>query len=98
MKEPKIKKYPTEILGHSFTEHSDTAKKDIETQYCKFICNTCTKPRKSEPHIKVGVCSLGYKGSFTKDYLPVIIFPHILLEDEFFNSIIEKYLSIWEEI
>ena len=98
MKEPKIKKYPTEIFGHAYTEHSDTAKKDLETQYCKFICNTCTKPRKSEPHIKVGVCSLGYKGSFTKDYLPVIICPHRLREDEVFNSIREKYLSSWEEI
>ncbi len=98
MNEPVIKKYPTEIFCHAFTDTSNKAKKALEQQYCSFIKGTCVKPRKSEPHIKVGVCSLGYRGSFTKDFLPVIICPHRFREDIVFESIRKKYLSHWTNI
>lgn len=87
MDEPIIKKYPTEIFCHPFTDKSDEAKTALEQQYCSFLKGTCTKPRKSEPHIKVGVCSLGYKGSFTDDFLPVIICPQRFREDVVFETI-----------
>jgi len=96
--EPVIKKYPTEMFCHAFVDTSPEAKSALEQQYCSFIKGTCTKPRKSEPHIKVGVCSLGYKGSFTDDYLPVIICPHRFREDIVFETIRKKYLSHWTNI
>lgn len=98
MDEPIIKKFPTEIFCHAYTDKSGEAKKAIETQFCSFINGTCTKPRKSEPHIKVGVCSLGYKGSFTDNYLPVIICPHRFREDIVFSSVKDKYLKQWDRI
>lgn len=98
MDEPIIKKYPTEIFCHPFNDNSVTAKTALEQQYCSFLKGTCTKPRKSEPHIKVGVCSLGYKGSFTDDYLPVIICPQRFREDVVFETIREKYLPDWKNI
>jgi hypothetical protein len=98
MDEPIIKKYPTEIFCHPFTDKTDQAKTALEQQYCSFLKGTCTKPRKSEPHIKVGVCSLGYKGSFTDDFLPVIICPQRFREDIVFETIRSKYLSHWTNI
>lgn len=98
MDEPTIKKYPTEIFCHAFVNNSEEAKIALQQQYCAFIKGTCTKPRKSEPHIKVGVCSVGYKGSFTKDFLPVIICPHRFREDIVFKTIRNKYLSHWTNI
>jgi hypothetical protein len=37
MKEPIIKKYPTEIFCHAFTDKSDEAKSALEQQYCSFL-------------------------------------------------------------
>ncbi len=98
MEEPKINKYPTEIFCHSYVDSTDEAKTALKQQYCSFIKGTCTKPRKSEPHIKVGVCSLGYKGSFTNDFLPVIVCPHRFRENIVFETIRAKYLSHWTNI
>jgi hypothetical protein len=98
MEEPKINKYPTEIFCHSYIDKTDEAKTALTQQYCSFIKGTCTKPRKSEPHIKVGVCSLGYKGSFTDDFLPVVVCPHRFRENIVFETIRSKYLSHWKNI
>lgn len=98
MNEPVIKKYPTEIFCHSFVDDSEQAKIAIEQQYCSFLKGTCTKPRKSEPQIKIGVCSLGYKGSFTEKFLPVIICPQRFREEIVFETIRIKYLSHWKNI
>ncbi len=98
MDEPIIKKIPTEIFSYPFTDKSNQASQALREQYCRYISGTCTKPRKSEPHIKVGVCSLGYKGSFTNNYLPVIVCPHRFREDVVFASIRERYLSNWQGI
>ena len=59
MMAPEIKKFPTEIFCYSFTDKSEQARKALEQQYCYFLKGVCNKPRKSEPNIKVGVCSLG---------------------------------------
>lgn len=98
MDEPTIKKYPTEIFCHPFVDNSEEAKKALQQQYCSFLKGSCAKPRKSEPHIKVGVCSVGYKGSFTNDFLPVIICPHRFRENIVFEAIRNNYLAHWENI
>ena len=84
--EPKIGKFPIEVFGRVYTDVSDEAIKERKKQYCPYLGRECTKPRKSEPHIKVGICSVGYKGSFTDSYRPVIICPFRFLEDIVFKS------------
>ncbi len=96
-KQPQIKKVPTEIFDYSFTDHSEKAQIALENQYCHYIRDECKKPRKSEPHIKVGICSVGYKGSFQETYKPVIICPHRFLEPVIFETIKEQYLPDWPD-
>jgi len=96
MKEPTVKKYPTEIFCHPYTNHSDEAKKALNEQYCLYIKGTCKKPRKSEPHIKVGVCSVGYKG-FLGTHQPIIICPHRFNGKALFDAIKQAYLTGWKE-
>lgn len=51
---------------------NDNSKQAIlqrEQQFCPFIGRQCNKPRKSEPEVKVGICSLGYK-NFDNDFEP----------------------------
>lgn len=96
MKKPKIKKFPTEIFCHPYTDHSETAVKALEKQYCLYIKDTCKKPRKSEPHIKVGVCSVGYKG-FLNSHEPIIICPHRFNDKALFDAIKQEYLPDWIE-
>jgi hypothetical protein len=98
MKEPVINKFPTEVFCCPYIGQSKKLQSAIQQQYCKFIKGTCTKPRKSEPHIKVGICSLGYKGGFIDAHLPVIICPQRFKEDVMFETIREKYLSHWTNI
>jgi len=98
MNEPIIRKYPTEIFCHAFVDNSEDAKTALQQQYCSFIKGICTKPRKNEPHIKVGVCSVGYKGNFINDFVPVIICPHRFREDVVFETICNKYLSHWTNL
>lgn len=97
MKKPVIKKFPTELFGHAFCDHSDKAKAALKDQYCPFLDDECKKPRKSQPEIKVGTCSVGYKG-FSNEYLPVIICPHRFNTPFIFKTIQQKYLSNWENI
>jgi hypothetical protein len=94
---PTIYNYPTEIFGHPFTDHSQAAKEGLKKQYCPYLKGTCNKPRKSEPHIKVGMCSVGYKG-FLKKFKPIIICPQRFLENEVFESVKRIYLSKWNSI
>ncbi len=76
MSEPPLRKYPAEIFGYPYSNLGQIAQKSRDEQHCPFLGGECKKPRKSEPHIKVGVCSVGYKGSQSGAYLPVIICPH----------------------
>jgi hypothetical protein len=98
MQKPILKKQPTEIFGCPYLEETNELKKEIQQQYCPFIQGTCVKPRKSEPHIKVGICSLGYKGGFIEDFEPVIICPQRFKEDIMFDIIRKKYLAHWTNI
>jgi hypothetical protein len=88
--EPSIRKFPTEIFGFSYTEHGDDARQALEAQSCPFLSDICKKPRKSEPQIKVGVCSTGYQGRFLDRFHPVIICPHRFLQDGAVFATIER--------
>lgn len=93
---PTIGKYPIEVFGHTYNDMTTGAKESRIKQYCPYLGRECTKPRKSEPHIKVGICSLGYKGSFLAHFEPVIVCPFRFLEDIVFDSIHEKFFPDWE--
>lgn len=95
--EPRVRNFPTEIFGHHYMDHSEEAKTCLKDQYCPYLGGTCKKPRKSEPHIKVGICSVGYKG-FLDQFKPIIICPHRFLEDEIFESLTRVYLSGWQSV
>ena len=96
--EPKLGKYPIEVFGRIYTDSSASVVREREEQYCPYLDRECTKPRKSEPEIKVGICSVGYKGSFTDNYRPVIICPFRFLEDVVFSSIQQKFFPDWERV
>jgi Restriction endonuclease NotI len=98
MKEPIINKYPTEIFGYPFTEHSDKAIDALKQQFCPFLDGTCKKPRKSEPHIKIGVCSAGYKGGFLQAAIPVVLCPHRFETDSVFQSLQNEYFPTWKNV
>lgn len=98
MKEPLVGKIPTEIFGCPYKGQETKLKSALQQQYCHYIKGTCVKPRKSEPNIKVGICSLGYKGNFTDRHFPVIICPQRFKEDAMFDTIRERYLSHWTNI
>jgi len=98
MQRPILKKYPVEIFGCPYIEGSKGLKNEIKQQYCPFIKGTCVKPRKSEPHIKVGICSIGYKGDFLSEFEPIIICPQRFKESIMFDTIRKKYLSNWTNI
>lgn len=76
MPAPQIKNWPVEIFGHPFTNISPEATKARVDQYCPFLGEECKKPRKSQPHIKTGICTLGYKGRFLSETQPVIVCPY----------------------
>ena len=91
--EPRIGKFPTEIFGYSYIDHGVEAVQALESQFCPFLSDECKKPRKSEPHIKVGVCSVGYQGNFVDQFRPVVICPHRFLEDRtVFDTIEQLYM------
>lgn len=98
MKEPNINKFPTEIFGYPFTDNSQEAVKALDCQFCPFLAGECKKPRKSEPHIKMGVCSVGYKGGFLKNAIPVIVCPHRFETDYIFQTIQKHYFSTWKTV
>jgi glutaredoxin len=98
MEEPIISKYPTEIFGHTFCDHSEKAKRALKSQYCPFLETECKKPRKSEPKTKVGVCSVGYKGEFSGSFRPVIVCPHRFNAPYIFETLRQEYLDHWDNI
>ena len=87
MTEPILKKYPAEIFGKPYTDNSAATKRSRNKQHCPFLDAECKKPRKSEPHIKVGLFSVGYKGNASENYLPVIICPHRLDTQVIFRAV-----------
>jgi hypothetical protein len=98
MNEPNLEKLPTEIFGHPYTANSAKAKDDLQNQFCPFLQGECKKPRKSEPHIKVGICSVGYKGNYLDNAMPVIVCPHRFLTDYIFQTVQEKYFPEWQNV
>jgi len=98
MSKKALDKHPSEIFGCPYCDTSSDLRENIKQQYCPFIRATCVKPRKSEPHIKVGICSLWYKGKSSDEVKPVIICPQRFKEDAMFNAIRKQYLSHWDNI
>ncbi|MDR0635751.1 MAG: hypothetical protein LBF87_01575 [Treponema sp.] len=98
MQRPILSKRPTEVFAYPYIDGAADLKKEIQQQYCPFIKGTCVKPRKSEPHIKVGICTIGYKGDFLREFEPVIICPQRFKENLMFDVIRKKYLSHWTNI
>lgn len=94
----RIGKYPIEIFCCDFEDTSVATKLAHRQQYCKYIKGTCVKPRKSEPHIKVGICSLGSTVNKGKEVYPVIICPQRFKEESMFETIRQKYLSHWKNV
>jgi len=90
MAEPRIRKFPTEVFGHVYSDQGKNAIESRKNQYCPYLECECKKPRKSQPKIKVGVCSLGYN---VKDfgYVPVILCPGRFEVDEVFSEISRLY-------
>lgn len=92
-----IKKLPIEIFGHDVESDTDSAMAARKLQYCKYLKATCNKPRKSEPHLKVGICTLGASVRGGKKQ-PVIICPQRFKEEVMFETIIQKYLTLWDNV
>lgn len=95
-----VKKRPTEVFGYDCDANlgHDMFKSAIEQQYCRFIRQTCVKPRKSEPSVKVGICSIGASLFGKQQMTPVIICPQRLKEESMFETIRLKYLSKWKNV
>ena len=89
---PNFGKIPTEVFCHPFCDNGAKARTARKTQYCRMLGRECDKPRKSEPHIKVGACSVGYRGKFRDAYAPVIICPHRFREGTVLKDIAEHYI------
>ena len=94
----KIGKHPIEVFCYDFEDKTESCQLAIKQQYCKYIKGTCVKPRKSEPHIKVGICSLGSTVNKRKEVYPVVICPQRFKEDSMFETIRKKYLSDWKNV
>lgn len=94
----KLGKTPIEIFGYDYTSVNEAFQLAIKQQYCKYLKGTCNKPRKSEPQIKVGICSLGSTVCGGGVIQPVIICPQRFKEDAMFETIRRKYLSHWKNV
>lgn len=91
--EPQVGRHPTEIFGYPYVDRGDDAERALAGQICPFLDDICKKPRKSEPEVKVGVCSLGYRGRFLEAFRPIIVCPHrFLANNEVFGAIEQLYL------
>ena len=93
LEEPKFTQHPTELFGYPYVIKDSVVQTIREKQYCPFLKGECKKPRKSQPEIKIGVCSVGYKDNFYEKIKPVIICPHRLEEPIIYNSIKELYFG-----
>ena len=98
--EPKIGRFPIEVFGTNYCDNSSNAKKQREKQHCPYTNRECTKPRKSEPHIKVGICSLGCKNFFDDTFQPNIICPNRFLKDDdvVFSTIKTRFFPTWDHV
>jgi hypothetical protein len=74
--QPRLGGFPAEWFGCPYTVRHETATAGREEQRCPFLADECKKPRRREPHIKTGICTVGYKGEFQDDFGPVMICPH----------------------
>lgn len=92
MLEPVFGRSPVEYFGHAYTDHSSKAKSDQLAQLCPFLNSECKKPRKSQPHIKVGVCTVGYKAEFLNKYVPIVICPYRYHIQGVFERLAAHYL------
>ena len=91
--EPEVGRHPTEIFGYPYVDRGEDAERALAGQLCPFLDDICKKPRKSEPEVKVGVCSLGYRGRFLDEFHPIIVCPHrFLSNNEVFSALEGLYL------
>lgn len=93
-----ITKTPIEIFGYDYCSKDEAFPLAIRQQYCRYIKGTCVKPRKSEPHVKVGICSLGSTVNGGKKLRPVIVCPQRFKTESMFEAIRQKYLSGWSNV
>jgi hypothetical protein len=93
MDEPEFTRHPTEIFGYPFINKNSAAQATREKQFCPFLDDECKKPRKSQPEVKIGVCTVGYKGNFLKKITPIIICPHRFREPIVYDTIKELYFG-----
>ena len=93
MDEPQFTQHPTEIFGYPFINKSSVAQAARAKQFCPFLNGECKKPRKSRPEVKIGTCTLGYKGNFLKKITPVIVCPHRFQEPIVYDTIKELYFG-----
>ncbi len=85
-------KVPTELFGHNTqNEPGREIKARFAAQHCPFLGKECNKPRKSQPKIKIGTCSLGYQGRNQVEYKPVIVCPHRFEASVVFDSIRREF-------
>ena len=94
MPEPKLGKYPLEYFGHVVTDFSKTAKDHQGAQFCPFLQSECKKPRKSDPGVKTGICTVGYKARFMDRLEPVSICPHRFNTSGVFDFIANHYFPV----
>ena len=93
MNEPEFTRHPTEIFGYPFINKDPIVQARREEQFCPFLDGECKKPRKSEPEIKIGVCTVGYKRNFLKKITPIIVCPHRFREPIVYDTIRELYFG-----
>lgn len=98
MNEKALQKKPIEIFCHDCGFMDDEFQLAIQQQYCKYIHGTCCKPRKSEPDVKVGICTLGATVARKAGIKPVIICPQRFKEEVMFETIRKQYLSQWKNV
>ena len=94
----KIGKFPIEVFCYDYECQTKSSRLAIKQQYCKYVKGTCVKPRKSEPQVKVGICSVGSTVNKGQQIQPVIICPQRFKEESMFEAIREKYLSSWKNV
>ena len=93
MDEPEFSHHPTEVFGYPYINRIAAVQTKREQQFCPYLDDECKKPRKSEPEIKVGVCTVGYKGTFLEEITPIIICPHRFRETIVYETIEELYFG-----
>lgn len=93
-----IDKFPIEVFCYDYECRTELSRLAIKQKYCKYIKGTFVKPRKSEPHLKVGICSVGSTVNNGGKYHPVIICPQRFKEESMFEAIRKNHLSNWTNV